>query len=70
MLIDNHEEPEKIHLNGTEITSSNNEKLLAVLTDKKLSFDVHIKSLCKKAGQKLSALSRISSYLTLDQSYY
>ena len=56
-----------LNLNGTEITSDNNEKLLGVLIDKKLSFDVHIKSLCIKAGQKLSTLARVSSYLTLDQ---
>ena len=54
-------------LNGTEITSGNNEKLLGVFTDKKLSFEVHIKSLFRKAWKKLSALTKISSYLTLDQ---
>ena len=35
--------------------------------DSKLNFDSHITSLCKKAGQKLSALARISHYLTQDQ---
>ena len=61
MLIGNHDEPDKINLNGTEITSSNNETLLLVLIDTKLSFGVHIKSLCKKARRKLSALAKISS---------
>ena len=54
-------------INGTEITSRNNKKLLDVLIDNKISFDVHIKSLCKKAAQKLSALASVRSYLTLDQ---
>ena len=54
LVIDNHDERHKINLNGTEIASSNNEKLLD-------------KSQCKKAGRKLRALSRISSCLTLDQ---
>ena len=62
MLISNQDEPYKINLNGTEITSINNEKLFGVLIDKK-SFDIHIKSVCKKVGQKPSALN---SYLTLD----
>ena len=67
MLIGNHDEPDKANLNGTGITCSNNQKLLGVLTDRKLNFDVHIKSLCKKEGQKFSALTRISSYLALDE---
>ena len=35
MLISNQDEPYKINLNGTEITSINNEKLFGVLIDKK-----------------------------------
>ena len=47
MLIGNHDEPDKININGTQILSSNNQKLLGVRIDKKLNFDVHIKSFCK-----------------------
>ena len=57
----------KIILNNNEIASSNEEKLLGILLDSKLSFDSHITSLCKKTGQKLSALARINHYLTPDQ---
>ena len=63
MLIGNHGEPDKLNLNATQITSNNNDKHLDVHIYKKLRFDVHIKSLRKKAGQKLSALAKISSYL-------
>ena len=35
MLIVNHDEPDEINLNGTEITSTNKEKLLGALIDKK-----------------------------------
>ena len=42
-------------------------KLLGILTDKDLSFDKHIKSLCSKAGQKLNALARIRNYLKHEQ---
>ena len=34
MLIDNHDERNQINLNGTDITSSTNEKLLRVFIDK------------------------------------
>ena len=57
----------KIILNNNEIASSNEEKLLGILLDSKLSVNSHIASLCKKAGQKLSALARINHYLTPDQ---
>ena len=53
----------KIILNNNEIASSNEE----ILLDSKLNFDSHIKSLCKKAGQKVSALGKINHYLTPDQ---
>ena len=49
------------------MTSSNNEKLLDVLINKKLSLDVHIKCLYKKAVENLCAVTTICSYLTLDQ---
>ena len=58
---------QKIILNNNEIASSNEEKLLGILLYSKLNFDSHITSLCKKAGQKLSALARINHYLTQDQ---
>ena len=57
----------KIVLNNNEIASSNEEKLLGIHLDSKLNFDSHITSLCKKAGQKRSALARINHYLTQDK---
>ena len=44
-----------INRNGTKLASSSYEKLLGILTDRDVSFDKHIKSLCRKAGQKLNA---------------
>ena len=45
------------------ITESKEEKLLGVIIDNKLPFKSHVTALCKKANQKLHALSRISSYV-------
>ena len=50
-------------LNGNEIMNKEHEEILGVKIDDKLSFDPHVKSLCKKAGQKMSALIRIANYL-------
>ena len=49
---------------GTEkIWESQVEKLLGMKVDKDLSFEVHLKSLCKKVNQKVSALARIAGIL-------
>ena len=56
-----------INLNGTKLASSSYVKLLCVLIDRDLSFDKYIKSLRRKADQKLNALARITNYLTHDQ---
>ena len=67
IVIGYNDRTQKIILNNNEIASSNEKKLLGILLDSKLNFDSHITSLCKKAGQKLSALARINHYLTKDK---
>ena len=42
-------------------------KLVRVKIDHELSFEFHTESLCKKASQKLNALSRVASSLRIDQ---
>ena len=54
-------------LNNNKITSSNEEKLLGIFLDRKLNFESHIGSLCRKAGHKISALAKLKNYLTSDQ---
>ena len=39
------------------LENSKEEVILGIIIDNKLTFDSHIKSICRKAGQKLSALS-------------
>ena len=54
-------------LNNSEITSSNEEKLLGILLDSEINFESHISSLCRKGGQKIKALVRSKNYFTSDQ---
>ena len=56
-----------IKIGNTTIIESTEEKLLGITLDKQLSFKTHVQSLCKKAGQKLHALSRISYLLDTDK---
>ena len=43
--------------------NSKEKKILGVTIDNRFTFSNHIKELCKKASQKISALSRISNQL-------
>ena len=45
------------------IWESQSEKLLGMTVDKNLNFDLHLRLLCKKVSQKVSALARIVSIL-------
>ena len=50
-----------------KIYKSNCEKLLGIRIDHNLSFEEHVSTLCRKAGQKLHALGRISHLMTMPQ---
>ena len=43
------------------------EKYLGIYFDNKLNFEMHVTKLCKKAGQKLHALARVSNYMSFNQ---
>ena len=57
----------KANISNFIITNSEKEKLLGVTFDNDLKFQSHINSLYSKASQKLYALSRMSSYMSLGQ---
>ena len=50
-------------LSQQKMINSNEIEILGIKIDQKRSFHQHIKSISKKARQKLSALLRISPYL-------
>ena len=49
------------------ISNSIDQKILGVIFDNKLNFNTHVSKLCKKAGQKIHALARISNFMSLNQ---
>ena len=51
------------YYNNLTLKNSNKEEILGVTIDKKLTFYQQIKEMCRKAGQKLSGLLRLSPYL-------
>ena len=47
--------------------NSKDEVILAITIDNKLNLDSHIRKMCKRSGQKLNALSKISTFLNKDK---
>ena len=56
-----------IVISNERISNSSSEKILGVNFDNKLNFNTHITKLCKKAGQKLHALARMSNFMNVNQ---
>ena len=67
LLVNNTTESHQIKIGDETITRSKCEKLLGVKIDQELNFNEHMTLLCKKASQKLNALSRLASSMTFDQ---
>ena len=57
----------KITIGIKTISSSKCEKMLGIKIDNNLNFKEHIESLCKKASQKMNALSRLASSMNFEQ---
>ena len=54
-------------ISHTKIWESPKQKLLGVVIDRDLRFDGYVSKLCRKTGQKRSALARLSHYMSLKQ---
>ena len=50
-----------------KIWDSSKQTLLGVVIDKDFSFNEYVSSLCKKAGRKLSVLSRLSNLMSFQK---
>ena len=50
-----------------KIWESSKQKLLGFLLDRDLSFNEYVSFLCKKAGKKLSVLSKLSNLMSFQQ---
>ena len=55
----------EIKIGCSLIKWSNREKLLVLKIDTKMSFDNHIKGLCRKANSRLGTLGKVTPYMGL-----
>ena len=58
---------ELLNLNDLNLKNCREVEILGIALDRNLNFRRHIKNICRKAGQKLSALLRISSHINTDK---
>ena len=65
MWIDRNTENDKFEFDN--LILENSKAVLGVTIDNKLTFESHIKNICRKAGQKLCALVRTTNYLNSSQ---
>ena len=57
------DDTETLSYNDLALKNSKEVEILGITLDRSMGFNTHIKNICRKAGQKLSALLRISPYL-------
>ena len=55
-------------IDSSYIESEDEQVLLGIIIDSNLTFENHINSICKKAGQKLNALARVAPYMNIQKS--
>ena len=67
LFINSTKESFQIQIGNQTVSDSIYEELLGVKVDHELNFKEHVSQLCKKASQKLHALSRTASCMTFDQ---
>ena len=67
MCIGRNTENGKFEFDNLLLENSKEEVVLGVTIDNKLTFDSHIKNICRKAGQKPGALLRITNHLNSSQ---
>ena len=60
-------EKEGLNFENFSLNNIKEEKILGITIDSKLNFDSHLKSICKKANQKVGALSRVSYLMNKKQ---
>ena len=60
-------QPVSVNIKGSIIESSNYEILSVIYIDSNFSFEYQINRICRKANQKLHALSRIAKYISEDK---
>ena len=63
LLVAKHTDDITMNIGDEVISGEKSVKLLGIIIDNKLDFNEHVTNLCKKASQKLQALTRVASFI-------
>ncbi len=66
-LTNKEEMPKFIEVNGTNIPSEKEVKLLGITIDEKLNFDKHVNIICKKAARQINVMYRFKGVVDLKE---
>ena len=55
------------NIGQTKIWENRKQKLLGIIINRNLRFDEYVLNQCERAGRKLSALTRICKFMTLER---
>ena len=58
---------ELLKVNDLNLKNCKEVEVLGITVDRNLNFNRHMENICRKAGQKFSALLRISSHINTDK---
>ena len=64
------DDAETLNFNNFVIKNSKEVEILGITLDRNMNFHTPVKNICRKAGQKLSTLLRISPYLDQRKKFY
>ena len=67
LLLSDQDESLSICVGNYDIKNSKSQKLLGLTFDNKLTFKDHVSDLCRKASQKIHALSRVYKFMKITQ---
>ena len=67
MCLGKNKESDTFNFGNISLNNSKGETILGLAIENKLSFDNHVKKICRKVSQKTCALSKISNYLDSKQ---
>ena len=56
------DDTETLSFNDLALKNNKEVEILGITLNRSMGFNTHIKSICRKAGHKISALLRISTY--------
>ena len=57
----------RLNINDNKLSATDHVKLLGIEVDDKLKFNKHVKALCSKVTKKISAFSRLNTYISREQ---